>query len=75
MMVWQSAREPGCVHSDYDDGSGLRQPASACSICKDGPELAAWKAYWADPANQHRIPAHLRDLPQGTPSERERGDV
>lgn len=37
------AREPDCVHSL----PGQLQPASACRICKDGPDLAEWKAWWA----------------------------
>jgi len=38
-------REPYCIHS-RDYGGSVDQPASACSTCKDGPELAAWHAYW-----------------------------
>jgi hypothetical protein len=35
--------EPICVHSSYNQP----QPMSACRHCKDSPELAAWREYWA----------------------------
>jgi len=40
----QREREPDCVHG-Y--GAGAGHPASACRICKDGPELREWKRAWA----------------------------
>jgi hypothetical protein len=43
-------REPSCIHSGWSGGirvDRLMQPASACRICKDGPELAKWMADWA----------------------------
>jgi len=43
--MYQSEREPYCIHS-RDYGGSVDQPASSCNICKDGPELAAWRAYW-----------------------------
>ena len=42
-MTYQSEREPYC---DHTLPGHPHQPASACSTCKDGPELAAWHAYW-----------------------------
>jgi hypothetical protein len=44
-MSYQSEREPDCIHS-RDYGGSVDHPASACSTCKNGPELAAWHAYW-----------------------------
>jgi hypothetical protein len=40
MTFMPQVREPSCIHSHG------RQPASACLICKDGPELARWRADW-----------------------------
>ncbi len=37
-------REPNCIHST--GVNTVTQPASRCRICKDGPELAKWKADW-----------------------------
>ncbi len=46
-MKTQPVREPDCVHSqDYSDTAPM-QPMSACNVCKDNPELAAWREYWA----------------------------
>lgn len=37
-----TAKEPNCVHP-----GGEHQPASACRICKDGPQLREWSDGWA----------------------------
>lgn len=34
-------REPYCIHP-----GGEKQPASACSVCQDGPRLREWAAGW-----------------------------
>lgn len=41
-MSYQAEREPDCTHAPVEHP----QPASACRICKDGPRLVEWKAYW-----------------------------
>ena len=40
MYIPGDIREPYCIHSDNT------QPASWCLDCKDGPDLAAYYAYW-----------------------------
>ena len=45
-VQWSRAREPSCIHSGDGRGSGYTQPASWCQVCKDSPELAAWRDYW-----------------------------
>lgn len=48
-VEWSKAKEPDCVHSGWDGGvrpERRMQPASACRICKDSPELLAWRRYW-----------------------------
>jgi hypothetical protein len=48
-----SPREPYCIHS-----GDVKQPASACIICKEGQELADWIAFWE--THQHLIPSLYR---------------
>jgi hypothetical protein len=51
-------REPDCIHSlNYS----TRQPASACRICKDGPDILAWKKYWDE--HQDLIPDRYKETP------------
>ena len=56
-------REPACIHTR----GGPCQPASACRICVDGPELARWKAEWAawaaeNPQEAERLHQWVRAL-------------
>lgn len=43
-VAWSRKREPSCDHGGIEERS--EQPASMCRICKDGPELLAWRRYW-----------------------------
>lgn len=57
-VAWHRAAEPDCIHSGFGtDGRREErhiQPASACRICVDSPELAEWRRYWNE---------LLRDIP------------
>lgn len=65
-MYQPQAREPDCVHS-HDYGSPVRQPASACSTCKDGDELREWSEGWVRWFAEHPDdPTTLRFGPDGT---------
>jgi hypothetical protein len=41
-VITPNAQEPHCTHP-----GGEGQPASACSVCKDGEALADWRRQWA----------------------------